>query len=249
MGFLAWYAHGSWSSVPSAVPASVAALLSPVGSDDAVSSWWRAAWPDAETEHVAAALAEPDATSLPAVLGPAAAARAGRQVGLGRAWSTRQLSDAATVHLRSQIHAQMRVGTEIADRGHAPRPPLLRQWARVSSSARSFSHAVCALGPSTAPVAVRAPGNRGLSEAQALALENVLMELRMVETDESAGAWLFARVTGNGRSVTMERAFDRWPSWYDGPTGPTMTSLHAEMSQRSSRWRPSWAALLPADRY
>jgi hypothetical protein len=250
VAFLGWYAHGSWSSVPGSVPSPVARLLAPLGSDDQVAHWWRTSWPDASPDQLDALLRDPESTSLAPVVGSVGAGRAGRQIGLGRAWSTRSLSDAATAHLRSQIHLQMRSSLEIADRGHPARPALLRQWARINVSGTRFRYAVCAASTGSAPSFVPALSNNGLPEAEARSLENVLMELRMTETDPKNGAWLFAKVTGDGRTVSIDRSFDTWPAWYVSPgAGPTMAALHAEMVQRAPKWRPSWSTLIPADRF
>lgn len=248
VGYLAWFAHGSWSSVPGPLAAGPQALLAPVGSDDLVHDWWRASWPDASEKRLDVVLHEPEATALAAVVGTAAASRAARQLALGRGWAGHQISDAATVHLRGQIYAQMRGADELTDRGHPGRPSLLRQWARVNLGGLPFRHAICAVGPGSAPVSVRAANNNGLAEPEMRSLDNVLSELRMIETDEQSGAWLFARVACDGRSVKLDRRYDTWPGWYVAPgAGPPLAGLHHEMAQRSPRWRPPWSTLLPPE--
>lgn len=248
VGYLAWFAHGSWSSAPGRLPAGAETLLAPIGSDDLVQDWWRTAWPDVSDERLSVVLEAPEVTALAAVLGAAAAARAARQVGLGRSWVDHQISDAATVQLRAQIYAQMRGADELSDRGHPKRPTLLRQWARVNVSGLPFRHAICAVGPGSAPVFVRAANNIGLAEPEMRSLDNVLHELRMIETHEQSGAWLFAKVACDGRSVELDRRYDTWPGWYVAPTaGPPLAGLHHEMAQRAPRWRPPWSTLLPAD--
>ncbi|MDQ6641053.1 MAG: hypothetical protein M3Y66_00970, partial [Actinomycetota bacterium] len=138
--------------------------------------------------------------------------------------------------------------TELTDRGHPKRPTLLRQWARVNVTGQPFRHAVCAVGPGSSPVFVRAAKNTGLSEPDIRSLDNVLNELRMLETDEQSGAWLFARVSCDGRSVELDRRYDTWPGWYVAPgAGPAFLGLQHEMAQRSPRWRPAWSTLLPTD--
>ncbi|WP_147455958.1 hypothetical protein [Nocardioides mangrovicus] len=245
VGFLAWYAHGSWNSVPQPAPAAALGLLEPVASDEAVSAWWRSTWPAAEPDDLAAALVDPDRSTLAAVMGTRAAARAVRTLGLGEVWATRRLSDTATAHLRSQIHAQMHAAAELGGRDEVARPNLLRQWSRVNVA--RFRHTVCAVGSATG--FVHGADDVGLDDAQARSLDNVLLELRLAETDQKAGAWLFARVVGDGRSVTLERAYDGWPAWYRSSTGPSMSALVTEMDQRAPLWQPDWARLLPADRY
>ena len=250
VGFVGWYAHGSWSSVPARLPAEIGSLLAPVASDEVLRAWWRSTWPDASDERLAAVLDRPEGTTLAAVVGAAAAARAEKQVGLGRAWAGRPLSDTATAHLRQQIHLQMRSSEELGDRGHPARPTLLRQWARVHLTGAPFRHGVCAVGVEQGAAFVASATDNGLTEPALRALDNVLMELRMLETDERSGAWMFARVASDGRSVDLDRSYDTWPAWYVPPgPGPTMSSLHAEMDQRSPEWRPPWASLLPAERF
>ncbi len=250
VGFLGWYAQGSWSSVPGALPAEVAEMLAPLGSDAVLADWWRAAWPDATDASLATVLDRPEGPALEDVLGSAAAHRAGKQVALGRAWAGHPLSATATAHLREQIHLQMRSSEELGDRGHPARPALLRQWARVNLTGAPFRHAVCAVGVERGDGFVASATNSGLADAEQRSIDNVLMELRMSETDEKSGAWLFARVSSDGRSASVDRAYDTWPAWYVAPAGgPTMASLHAEMDQRAPDWRPPWASLLPVERF
>jgi hypothetical protein len=248
VGYLAWYAQGSWSSAPGALPAHAAALLTPLVADEKVHEWWREAWPDASDERLAVVLGEPEAPALAAVVGAAAAARAAKQVSLGRDWAEHQISDAATAQLRAQIYAQMRGAGDLADRGHPRRPTLLRHWARVNVDGLPFRHAVCAVGHGSSPLFARAANNNGLAEPGMRSLDNVLSELRMVETDEQSGAWLFARVSCDGRSVELDRRYDSWPGWYVAPgASPALADLHHEMAQRAPRWRPPWSTLLPPD--
>ena len=250
VGFLGWYAHGSWSSVPATMPTEIGAMLAPIACDDVLARWWHTTWPDATDDLVAAALERPEGPTLASVVGAAAALRAGKQVALGRQWAGHPLSDTATAHLREQIHLQMHSSRELGDRGHPSRPALLRQWAQVNLTGASFRHAVCALGVEHGGGFVPSSTDAGLGQAEQRSLDNVLMELRMTETDEKSGAWLFARITGDGRSAQVERAYDTWPDWYVAPAaGPTMSSLHAEMDQRAPTWRPAWARLLPTERF
>ena len=250
VGFLAWHAHGQWWSVPSPVPDVVVPLLADVSSHTRLLERWQTRWPDAGEDQLRAVMSEPDRASFARLVPPRDAARAARQVELGRGWTTQQLSQTATAHLRAQVHAQMRSCAELSDRGHPPRPPLVRQWARVNAGTTAFRHAVSALGAGRTPGLVASEDDNGLTEPQVRSLDNVLLELRMEETDPVAGAWMFARVTGDGRTVSLERAYDSWPRWYVAPgNGPTMGALHDEMAERSYPWRPRWSALLPTDRF
>ncbi|HEX7716425.1 MAG TPA: hypothetical protein VF416_03980, partial [Marmoricola sp.] len=76
-------------------------------------------------------------------------------------------------------------------------------------------------------------------------LTNVLHELHRAEAGEESGAWIAARVRFDGTRISLDRAFDSLPVWCNG-AGPTLRALSWEMQQRSPRWRPAWATLLPS---
>jgi hypothetical protein len=141
--------------------------------------------------------------------------------------------------LRDQIHRQMR-DTPDRDRHLPARPTLLARWARITDPRRSFEHVVLVdegrlLGATDAPLAAGA----------AASLANVLQELHRVEAGDESGAWITARVRFDGARISFDRAFDGLPDWYSGP-GPTLRTLAWEMQQRSPRWRPAWARILPS---
>ncbi|MGO4257873.1 hypothetical protein [Marmoricola sp. RAF53] len=141
--------------------------------------------------------------------------------------------------LRQQIHAQMRETPE-RDRGLPVRPTLLARWARVTEPVGDFVRTVQVdEGRLAAP-----DGAETLPEAMAASLHNVLRELHRAEADEESGAWLLARVSYSDGRIRLDRAFDGLPAWYAGK-GPTLRALTWEMQQRSPRWRPAWATLLP----
>jgi len=142
--------------------------------------------------------------------------------------------------LKVQIHRQMHDTTE-CDRGHPERPTLLARWARVAEPWPPFEYAVVVddeghLKPATDDVP--------LIETLMRSLSNVLNELHRSEAGEESGAWIAARVRFDGSRIVLDRAFDSLPDWYAGP-GPTLRALSWEMQQRSARWRPAWATLLP----
>ena len=83
-----------------------------------------------------------------------------------------------------------------------------------------------------------------LNETLLVSLTNVLKELHRDEAGEESGAWLAARVKVAAGRITLDRAFDSLPSWFNGK-GPTLRALTWEMKQRSTAWRPAWATLLP----
>jgi hypothetical protein len=140
--------------------------------------------------------------------------------------------------LRDQIHRQMR-DTVDRDRHLPLRPTLLARWARVTEPPRPFEHVVL-VDEGRLVAATDVP----LADTAALSLANVLRELHRVEAGEESGAWIAARVRFDGARITLDRAFDHLPEWYPGP-GPTLRALSWEMRQRSPRWRPAWATLLP----
>jgi hypothetical protein len=140
--------------------------------------------------------------------------------------------------LKTVIHRQMH-DTPERDRGLPERPTLLARWARITEPP-PFEHVVLVDEGET--VAAR-PDVR-LSEATVRSLTNVLQELHGAEAEEESGAWIVARVRYDGHRIALDRAFDSLPDWYAGP-GPTLRALSWEMQQRSPRWRPAWASLLP----
>ena len=142
--------------------------------------------------------------------------------------------------LKDQIHRQMRDTVE-RDRGLPDRPTLLARWARVTEPWPPFEHVVLVdVGGELATV-VDPP----LSSALRTSLTNVLHELHRAEAGEESGAWIAARVRFDGTRISLDRAFDSLPVWCNG-AGPTLRALSWEMQQRSPRWRPAWATLLPS---
>ena len=147
---------------------------------------------------------------------------------------------AIRIRLREQIHRQMR-DTGERDRGLPERPTLLARWARVVEPWPPFEHVVCVDEGKLITLSTRRP----VSEPLVASLTNVLHELHRAEAGEESGAWIAARVRYDGTRITLDRAFDSMPPWFTGK-GPTLRALSWEMQQRSPRWRPAWATLLPA---
>jgi hypothetical protein len=139
--------------------------------------------------------------------------------------------------LKTQIHRQMRDTVE-RDRGLPERPTLLARWARITEPP-PFEHVVLV---DEGELVVARTGV--LPDGMLTSLTNVLHELHRAEAGEESGAWIVARVLHDGGRITLHRAFDSLPDWYDG-TGPTLRALTWEMQQRHRRWRPAWASLLP----
>jgi hypothetical protein len=143
--------------------------------------------------------------------------------------------------LKAQIHRQMRDTCE-RDRGLPVRPTLLARWHRVSEPGVDFKHVVLVDQGELVASSV----DPRLGETLLVSLTNVLKELHRDEAGEESGAWLAARVQVAAGRITLDRAFDSLPSWFDGK-GPTLRALPWEMQQRSLDWRPTWATLLPPD--
>jgi hypothetical protein len=141
--------------------------------------------------------------------------------------------------LKTQIHEQMRQTVD-ADRDLPERPALLARWARITAPPSDFVHTVEVDEEGCLLVIEQAR----LPEAMLASLANVLRELHRAEADEESGAWLAAQVRYAGGRVEFSRAFDGLPAWYLG-RGPTLRALTWEMQQRTPRWRPAWATLLP----
>jgi hypothetical protein len=145
---------------------------------------------------------------------------------------------AIRIRLKEQIHRQMR-DTDDRDRHLPERPTLLARWARITEPTRPFQHVVL-----VEEGRLVARSDVPLPENAALSLANVLQELHRVEAGEESGAWIAARVRYDGTRIVLDRAFDHLPAWWVGH-GPTLRVLSWEMRQRSPRWRPAWARLLP----
>jgi hypothetical protein len=143
--------------------------------------------------------------------------------------------------LKEQIHRQMR-DTRERDRGLPERPTLLARWARVAEPWPPFAHVVVL--DDEGQLAALAPDDRPLSDDLTRTLSNVLHDLHRAEAGDESGGWIAARVRFDGSRIVLDRAFDSLPSWYAGK-GPTLRALTWEMQQRSHRWRPAWASLLP----
>ncbi len=141
--------------------------------------------------------------------------------------------------LKDQIHRQMRDTVE-RDRGLPDRPTLLARWARVAEPWPPFVHVVLVDEGGELATVLDPP----LSSALKVSLSNVLHELHRSEAGEESGAWIAARVRFDGTRISLDRAFDSLPVWCNG-AGPTLRTLSWEMQQRSPRWRPAWATLLP----
>ena len=228
--FLAWHARGEWDTSSPCNDEGAIHLLRPILTVD----------PRA-VEAVRRGEADPD--TLARWSNGTHLEAAAELVRLASANPPRTPTGGVRARLRDQIHDQMRDADE-RDRMLIQRPPSIVQWSRVNGPGFPFSYAVMAVHNRLTP----APSNSRLPEASVRTLTNVLRNLHRDEASEESGAWLFARVTSDGVVVGFDRAFDSWPEWYPVhhvSQGPTLDDLAWEMAQRSPRWRPAWASLLP----
>ncbi len=229
--FVAWHAHDEWDSSSPGADEGAIHLLRPLLSVDPRAV--QAAREDRATPEAISSWTD----------GPEVEAAA-ELVHLARLGGPTPYPGGVHTRLRDQIHDQMR-DTEEVDRMLMQRPPTLVQWSRASGPAVPFGHAVLAARGSLVP----SPANTRLPHVAEDTLTNVLRSLHQDEASEESGGWLFARVTSDGVVVRFERAFDSWPAWYQvdhASQGPSLEDLAWEMRQRSERWRPAWASLLPA---
>ena len=229
--FVAWYAHGEWDASTTVVDEGALQLLRPVLTVDPriVALGQAGTLTPAELAAYAHGDLLEEATELVRAAGADAPPTS---------------TGSVRSRLRDQIHDQMRDAPE-ADRMLMRRPPALVQWSRANGPAVAFEHAVLVRRDRFTPC----PTNTPIPEPATRSLTNVLRSLRLEETGEDSGAWLFARVTSDGVVVSLERAFDSWPEWYrvsHVSQGPLLEDLAWEMTQRQPSWRPAWASLLPA---
>ncbi|MEV8505891.1 hypothetical protein AB0368_13815 [Actinoplanes sp. NPDC051475] len=77
-------------------------------------------------------------------------------------------------------------------------------------------------------------------------LSELVRRLRAAEADDTCGSWLFLRVETTAGTVSVDRRYDAWPSWWadDGISGPWRGNLRREVGARAAAWHPSWTTLL-----
>ncbi len=230
--FLAWHAHGEWDTSAPCNDEGAIHLLRPLLTvDPRAVSLVRTGQASPETLATYANGEQlEEAVELVRLAGALPAPRSSRgSVGF---------------RLRDQIHGQMRDAVE-GDRMLMQRPPSLVQWSRINGPAIPFEYAVMVTRGRITP----APTNSRLPGPVVRSLTNVVTSLHREEASEESGAWLFARVTSDGVVVRFDRAFDSWPAWFQvqhASDGPSLDDLGWEMAQRTERWRPTWASLLPS---
>ncbi|MFI7599814.1 hypothetical protein [Actinoplanes sp. NPDC049681] len=77
-------------------------------------------------------------------------------------------------------------------------------------------------------------------------LTDLVRRLREAEADDAGGRWFFLRIETTAGTVSVDRRYDAWPSWWrdNGISGPWRGNLLREVEARAAAWRPSWTALL-----
>jgi hypothetical protein len=228
--FLAWHAHGEWDTSAPCNDEGAIHLLRPLLTVD----------PRA-VDLVRSGQASPE--TLAAYAHGEHLDEAVELVRLAGAEAPRSSRGSVGFRLRGQIHEQMRDAAE-ADRMLVQRPVNLVQWSRVNGPAIPFEYAVMGMRGRITPSRT----NTRLAGPVVRSLTNVVAGLHREEASEESGAWLFARVTSDGVVVRFDRAFDSWPAWFQvhhASEGPSLEDLAWEMGQRTPRWRPTWASLLP----
>lgn len=245
VSFVAWHTRGQWAHLPAILSERARKAFAVVYDDAATTQELHRLLPRAPRQAAATAVAQPDLDSLTTLFGPALGRRAALAYNTLTGSGT-MLSTAASQHLLDVLRAQMRQAIELGPREGGDRPRLLRQWAKVHLGLQPVRFAVFADDHGLH----EGVGTRGLSAPQRQSLANVLRELRhdQAETNPSAGRWLFAQVTSEGRSIRVEFAYDHWPAWFvpsEGDRIPSFGALIREIEARAAQWRPAWAALLP----
>jgi hypothetical protein len=223
--FIAWHARDGWDTATPAVD--IAPAVDPVLVDDL---------PDGLVDVVAAG-GHVDVRLLDGLVADPTPVL---DVLRGAAGEAPPVQGTVRSLLAGEIRAQMRLTRE-RPRLLPRRPVQLVRWARIAEPARGFRHVVHqqALGE-----LVPDRGNTALATQFRTTLDNVLRRLHVEEADDTSGAWLFARVTHDGATVQLDRAFDSRPPWF-ADDGPSLAVLGAEMARRSPGWRPAWSRLLP----
>ncbi|MFC9977614.1 hypothetical protein ACFVH6_42610 [Spirillospora sp. NPDC127200] len=148
-------------------------------------------------------------------------------------------------HVASAIGVAMRAASELERPAPVPGPALERaaEWLRGSGDT---AVTVARAGSRTLAGAYIASTGKWLDADAA-----ELLQAWRDEDDAEQGRWLYARIMLTGDQVTVERAYDHAPPWWEGGPVPTLArmldSLREEMRARAPQWRPDWAELLDAD--
>ncbi|TCC66418.1 hypothetical protein E0H73_05940 [Kribbella pittospori] len=73
-------------------------------------------------------------------------------------------------------------------------------------------------------------------------LSGLLGDLWVTEAESELGGWLFARIDAAGRTMRVDRWYDRVPDWWDNPVEPRLdvNGLVRRLYGRGPQWQPSY---------
>jgi len=73
-------------------------------------------------------------------------------------------------------------------------------------------------------------------------LSGLLGDLWISEAAADQGGWLFARIDAAGRTLRIDRWYDRVPDWWDNPVEPRLDvhGLVRRLHDRGPEWQPSY---------
>ncbi|MFG1813227.1 hypothetical protein ACGFIF_05615 [Kribbella sp. NPDC049174] len=73
-------------------------------------------------------------------------------------------------------------------------------------------------------------------------LSGLLGDLWITEASGELGGWLFARIDAAGRTLRIDRWYDRVPDWWDNPVEPRLDvhGLVRRLNDRGPEWQPSY---------
>jgi hypothetical protein len=73
-------------------------------------------------------------------------------------------------------------------------------------------------------------------------LSGLLGDLWITEAASEQGGWLFARIDAAGRTLRIDRWYDRVPDWWDNPVEPRLDvrGLVRRLTDRGPQWQPSY---------
>ncbi|MEU5213173.1 hypothetical protein [Streptomyces sp. NPDC020742] len=262
IGFVYWWADGAWGRAP--YPAEAV--------DDGVSAMVPA--DDAEVRAVLAALREDGAAPEELRRKETEEARAAAVRGIGRpelpAGSGEPAGRRVPCPLPEQYAGVLAVAMRAAEEPERPVPGGSGAEERLATWLRAHHPWVegrCTLVSAFADGAD--PGNRYRRDAfldeqgrwLGEELSGLLADLREADAadmggpgggaaGDAYGRWLYVRVEIGADGVTVDRAHDHLPRWWQARYGGSMAwpgTLAREMGRRALQRRPGWARLLDED--